>query len=399
MNTEIAMNYQSFNVAIGLLISTMLLPTSAGPVATASLIRRETQSADCATIGDGDIYGIGVRIGLYLQWASTFILRNLGSWDRIRQVRQATNCICGALALAAAINVIDGSALSIDYLLSYYLTIVLFYSESYNLVREWGPRSNQDEDGFPQSSRDEDSFTLSAVVYRLHPDWTLVFQNIIFASYTLFGAWFWQKGYLATRPTVCGETAAIMFLFDFHSAKWRNAATVLAALLGFVLFLVLLIHLRSLKRGILFGPELTFVRTLNTLSGYPTEMLFVALLRPKLFRKVILDEDFFFVTLKSWKKVLPFLLRFFHYFIIYFAGPIIAISSVERMIKANHVETTGINHSTGQMISLLTGTISFILSLWEVFMKLMLDADSMAEEGRDGKFTVNKRGRPGNLRR
>jgi len=355
-------------------LSLVMLPAALPvPLAISLLITRERPSADCTTNGDGDIYGIGVRIGLYLQWASTFILRNLGSWERISQVRQATNCLCGALALAAGINVIEGSALSIDYLLSYYLTIVLFYSESYNLVREWGRDADLDANQNADQNADrDDDYELSAMVYRLHADWALIFQNILFASYTLFGAWFWQKGYLATRPAACEEKAAIIFIFSFHAAKWRTVATVLASLIGCILSIILLLHLRTLKKGIISGPELGLVRTLNTLSGFPAEMLLVHLLRPKFL--VNMDQSVY-GSFKSWRRIPAFLLHLFHYFIIYFAGPTVAIVSAERIILENQLKTTGITHSTGQMISLLTGTISFSLALWELGMKLRRDKD------------------------
>ena len=41
-----------------------------------------------------------------------------------------------------AIKIIDGTVLSVDYLISYYLTIALFYAESYNLVSEPGSERN-----------------------------------------------------------------------------------------------------------------------------------------------------------------------------------------------------------------------------------------------------------------
>jgi hypothetical protein len=298
-----------------------------------------------------------VRIGLYLQWASTFILRNLGSWDRISQARTVTNALCGAIALAAAINVLDGSALAIDYLLSYYLTIVLFYSESYNLVRQWGEDADEEASAF-----------LSAVVYRLCADWALIFQNVLFTSYTLFGVWFWQKGYQSARRTSCAERAAIFFLFDFRASEWRTAATSLACIIGVILFIILLLHLRSLKKGVLSGPELVFFRTFNTLSGYPTELILMSLLRPifPLYKK----EENFATAPGRFKITGAFIFGLFHYFLIHLAGPTVAVISVERIISANHLTTPGITQGTGQMISLLTGATSFCSALWQLGMKL-----------------------------
>src|SRR5277367_6568043 len=72
---------------------------------------KQTSTADtlvirseiCTVVGDSDIYGLGVRVGLYLQWLSGFLLRNIGSWDTVARVRTANNALCAALALAAAI--------------------------------------------------------------------------------------------------------------------------------------------------------------------------------------------------------------------------------------------------------------------------------------------------------
>jgi hypothetical protein len=38
-----------------------------------------SKRVNCETMGDGDLYGLGARLGLYLQWASSFILGNLRS--------------------------------------------------------------------------------------------------------------------------------------------------------------------------------------------------------------------------------------------------------------------------------------------------------------------------------
>src|SRR6187402_1398445 len=92
-------------IAHGLLI----LCCFAIPSTSKAVFKRGTQqlqrSDECKTQGDGDLYGIGVRLGIYLQWASGFILRNIGSWELVSRVRTTSNVLCSALALAAAINI------------------------------------------------------------------------------------------------------------------------------------------------------------------------------------------------------------------------------------------------------------------------------------------------------
>ena len=102
---------------------TLALPILAPRLATRATL---PELRKWETNADNDLYGKGVRVGLYLQWASGFILRNLESWETRSRVRTISNTLCAAIALATVVNVLKGSALSIDYLLSYYLTVVLF---------------------------------------------------------------------------------------------------------------------------------------------------------------------------------------------------------------------------------------------------------------------------------
>lgn len=306
-------------------------------------------SDPCTNIGDGDIYGLGVRLGLYMLWASGFIVRLLGSWPRVSVIRTTNNILCGALILAEFIHLIDGSALSIDYLLSYHLTIVLFYAESYNLVRKniYLPRVDS-------------SAGVEMEIYRLYPDPSLIFQNLLFASYTIFGAWFWQVGVHGTQMLACDERAAIVFLFDLRSRSWTMAATVLASTAGAIFTFILLIHLNYLKRGVISGPELVFVRVMRIMSGGDPVSVLSSVLRPRPPKPHV----------KSVSDVLRFVTRAVHFALINLAGPAVAIVSVERMIHANKLQTPGIRESTGQMIALMTGATSFMVALWELYLEI-----------------------------
>jgi hypothetical protein len=98
------------------------------------------RSENFTIVGDSDIYGLGVSVGLYLQWLSGFVLRNIGSWYTVARVRTVNNALCAALALAAAINVVDGKALSINYLISYHLTVILSTPNRITSVLKLGQR-------------------------------------------------------------------------------------------------------------------------------------------------------------------------------------------------------------------------------------------------------------------
>ncbi|KAF5250378.1 hypothetical protein FANTH_4411 [Fusarium anthophilum] len=310
--------------------------------------------------GDGDIYGLGVRIGLYLQWAASLVLRLLGSWSSIDSIRKANNVVCGALALATAIKIIEGTALSVDYLISYYLTITLFYAESYNLVSK---------------TDDEDNFDGRRPVRGLLPTFPLVFQNALFAAYTLFGAWYWHEGVKIVQPTVCEPRAAIVCLFDMNDAAWTKAATAISIIAGIIFTIIFLIHIKSLGKGVLSPAELVIVRTLRLVSGcmmipdtrdIPKDIL-SGLLRPDPLRKAdAADAEW----TPIWIPIMAAIFKFIHFALSYLIGPIVAITSVERMIRANHLETGAIRDSTGQMIALFTGISSILLALWD-FVKVV----------------------------
>ncbi|KAE8372502.1 hypothetical protein BDV26DRAFT_274074 [Aspergillus bertholletiae] len=55
-----------------------------------------------------------------------------------------------------------------------------------------------------------------------------------------------------------------------------------------------------------------------------------------------------------------------HWTMINLLGPLLAIISVERMLRANHIDTEGILSSSGQMMALLTGIGSLCMALTEL---------------------------------
>ncbi|KAF3209913.1 hypothetical protein TWF679_007137 [Orbilia oligospora] len=92
-------------------------------------------SQRCPIHGSSELYGLGVRLGLYLQWLSTMLLRYRRSWGRKSTVRGITNLTCVSLFISLVSNLANGTSLSIDHLIVYYLTVVMFYAELYTCDR------------------------------------------------------------------------------------------------------------------------------------------------------------------------------------------------------------------------------------------------------------------------
>lgn len=137
---------------------------------------------------------------------------------------------------ALIINTSRGLTLVTDFLLAYYLTIALFYAESYNLLKkptESGP-------------------TTSNVTrwYVLQPDVPLVLQNLLFAVSSLFGGWFWTRGLLGTKQLDCGPTrAAVIVSFDLYHPQWKAFAAAMSIVVGVVFAFFFLGHLYIFGTG------------------------------------------------------------------------------------------------------------------------------------------------------
>ena len=371
-----------------ILVATFLAhATQAIPITKVSNYSQVIRSQTCEIQSNGDLYGLGVRVGLYLQWLSAFILRNIGSWDTMSKVRTVNNALCIALALAAAISVVGRKALSIDYLLSYYLTVILFYSESYNLRLEVGETTPSVKHNGTRSPLSIQNISLGDIealrshlkYYTLAPEPSLIVQNVFFAAYTLFGAWYWLRGIKEIEHSSCSEYAAIILLFHLDDNRWLKAATTFAIVLGIFWAAVFVTNLYMFfsTKGKNPGPIMTGAfRMVNSVCGF--DEFGVMSLEPQ---PQGVDSRF--------KR--PLWRNYFHYTWLYLMGPFVAIISVERIIASNRLTTSDIGGSTGQMIALVTGITSVLCALWELGIWLNEKGFSFVKfRARVTKFRKNK---------
>lgn len=338
---------------------------------------------DCTTEGNGDLYGVGVRTGLYLQWAAGFLLRNWnGSWRTISAVRVVNNAICYAIIVTMIIGQAKGSALSLDFLLVYYLTIALFYSESYNLLKKRDAAGN--EQG-----------------YLLRPDFPLVAQNFLCALISVFGVWFWIHGvYLVESPT-CPAKAACLGLFPLMSTPWRRFAVAISAITSVLFTTFFVVHLIDLIPGLNQGP----VRRVNQIGLRLARIFRFASAAGIGFES---EQYTYRIQTSSTQRILrpqlskaptdcSSLVKFIHWAIINLLGPLIAIVSVERMLQANHLTTESIVTSSGQMISLFTGIASLFVAVADIMKGLWSQQrKDLAEEFLE--LQVHDRSRPLNAK-
>ncbi|KAK4199856.1 hypothetical protein QBC40DRAFT_202048, partial [Triangularia verruculosa] len=343
----------------------------------------------CTIPGDGDLYGIGVRLGLYLQWLAGFLLRNMdGTFKTISSVRTANTALSTALNLCVVISAVRGVGSPIHYLVVYYLTVTLFYSESYNLIRKDNTCSSRSEDPPSQleppdphrshGDRVPERKPKPGYYYELNPDAALVAQNVLFASTTLFGAWFWLRGVfgfaewsLVESSPECGSDAgesakgALLGVFNLFDDRWRRFAAACSIITGLLLVLILSVHTASLAGdGVMDRPvgraALVVLKSVGGLCSGAEQIVdnkrtMEHLLRPRLLLRSAYREG-------GWRRLAMLV---FHWFVISLLGPLLAITSVERMLVANRVATPAVLESSGQMIALLSGVMSFCIAIWD----------------------------------
>ncbi|KAK6527294.1 hypothetical protein TWF281_010481 [Arthrobotrys megalospora] len=329
----------------------------------------------CAIQGTSDLYGLGVRIGLYLHWLSTFILRHRRSWQRKSIVRATTNVVCGSLLISLLANFAYHTALPVDYLIVYYLTVVLFYSESYNIERvspkenvhvpaidkaklwvENGPRD------IPVPGRPPMEVTKS-VGLRLRADFPLIFQNAIFVIQSIIGIWFWISGLksLPHLPCIEQETAALFGTFPLRSHPWQYFAAFGAVASSIIFAGYLAYHIYCLESGYHRFPCATVV-TFQVIQNHVAQLtdfqVYENLLRPVIIK---LDTPFGGI---SW--ILGLAYECIHFSLVYFGGPLVTVISVEQMIASNGILMEPLFRSTSQILVLLSGVFTLMITGWDI---------------------------------
>lgn len=91
-----------------------------------SLVSATTiQQENCTIIGDTDIYGRGIRLGLYLQWTAT-VLAHLVAPDQINNIRVLSNTLAVALFINLFRNAGSGDLIVVEWPIFWEMTLGLF---------------------------------------------------------------------------------------------------------------------------------------------------------------------------------------------------------------------------------------------------------------------------------
>lgn len=150
-------------------------------------------------------------------------------------------------------------------------------------------------------------------------------------------------------------------IFNIRSHTWTHAAAGLAIIAGLLFSMALLVHLSSQRKGMTSGAKLVAVQYAKA---------FVLISDPRLPWRYYIKKGLKVLLRPTIAGVSPFYyLGLIHYFLIYLTSPPIALVSVERMVRQNHLVTTSALGSAGQVIAMFTGITSVFPAVWELVSK------------------------------
>ncbi|PLB50860.1 hypothetical protein P170DRAFT_508956 [Aspergillus steynii IBT 23096] len=313
---------------------------------------------DCSIHPSGEVYGLGARLGLYLNCLTLLLLSlsNCGSWA-LRSTVQASNALISCTMLTQfVINAVQSKLVAPDFLIMFYLIVMLFFRDSYNARRKF----NMTKGGF---------------IYVLEPDDVLLLQNTVCLAASTIGVWFWIAGLDQVSPTACTTKAAVVGVFDMNQTRWRRFAITFSIFSALVYCFLLYIHGKNhrwwttswlLRRPVSSEPQIKFSQKCSLyIFPLPTsdDLRAVFAIDASVVLYVIRD---LFDTKMSTLRVLGAILLLFWWIILNIAAPIIAVVSVERMILVNSIRTSPISESAGQILILLIGTFNLLSASREI---------------------------------
>jgi hypothetical protein len=250
-----------------------------------------------------------------------------------------------------------------DFLIVYYLIVVLFLHDAFNLYQKG--RHKPWEGGF---------------YYELRPDEALILQNALCLGASVLGAWVWFAGLDGAQPTKCMPKGALLGVFDIYDARWRNFAAAFAIIFALGYSFLLYFHARKYVGYYDFAkcqPEKVWKKAHLPKPGRRVKAQPCNFTWPTIweFSQLLLRPPISWSTKRLRRLGKPGITRRHyicaaivptHFFMVNLGGPIIAIISVERTIQVNELQTSPISESTGQILVLILGITMLITALRQV---------------------------------
>ncbi|ETI28424.1 hypothetical protein G647_00873 [Cladophialophora carrionii CBS 160.54] len=283
----------------------------------------------CPLHGNGDFYGMGVRVGIYFQWITSWLANNFLPEEIIGSLDTNSIFLLALFSTVFTYSLQGTSIRVVDVLLIHQLCTGFLFS----VMSLWGYRTMYYKTEGPGGRRHFGGFGTH-------------FRLVLMSAITAYGVWFWIRGVdtLATCDSRkdCGGLETFFFVplkVNFKVTRSINLVTAVGAAVYYGAMAI---------TAIVAG----MVATVRKLRG--KEIYWELVVRPD--RDVALNRR----ELTVWY----IFLSCFNLFWLVFA-----IASIEVTLNLNHIQNVlgaGGTRGAGQVIPALIGLISFFRVLYEL---------------------------------
>ncbi|KAI5918360.1 hypothetical protein F4810DRAFT_692437 [Camillea tinctor] len=193
--------------------------------------------ATCIIEGNADMYGLGIRLGFYLNWFAG-ILANVVAVSEIETSRYAFSCFITATFVALIVQTAQAAALTV---VDIYVVLLLCFGYFYFLVPTFfwrlltGFDAALDPTRWPSGSR---AGTLHHVVH-----------SLLLLAVAAFQLWFWITVTPSADKGGCTYYGFLFARFDIANVTFRSVNIAFQALIILICLAILGGHVLGTRRG------------------------------------------------------------------------------------------------------------------------------------------------------
>lgn len=192
-----------------------------------SIVRQVGAQNHCVIDGNSDLYGLGIRLGVYLQWI-TSLIANHHSHESIRSNLETNTLFLGAIFVAAIVATAQDGLKSAEILIFLHLC----YGSIFSILSIWGYRIRSQAEGTIR-------FPVAGSAFRL----------ILISAISIYSVWCWFSGIKRAAIDGCSTYTFIFYRLNVGprvEAFFQTQSVVIVAIFaGLSIFevMVLMWHL------------------------------------------------------------------------------------------------------------------------------------------------------------
>lgn len=149
-----------------LILFTYILPIQCFPVtltgATKPILLAPRELPVCNLLGNSDLYGLGIRLGIYMQWTSSLLANNLLEGEILSLLDTNTTFLLAVFSAIAKLTVQKGLQLAEILILLRICFGFLFGVVTVNAGNVPTPRQEDESDGGSPPTQDDESNRLGS---------------------------------------------------------------------------------------------------------------------------------------------------------------------------------------------------------------------------------------------